>query len=224
MPRLCQRVRHTANPTFKGGYAISTPALFVQGYAESNRQRDLGVQVGAGGTRVGTGMNVSAVLLDSSLSSMEEPASTTATFSLRSLVETTRVVFDPAFRPSTVSVTALFSRTVKLPASPPPMFLTWAVISPTWNGKFELLENMQLSPHSIRGFGFNRTAISMTKSGNGAGVGVCVAAEGVGVCVAGGVVGTCVAGGTVGGCVASGTVGDRVAVGVVGVCVATEGV
>ena len=54
-------------------------------------------------------MNASAVLLDSSLSSMEEPASTTATFSLRALVENTNVTDDPAFRPSTVSGAALFS-------------------------------------------------------------------------------------------------------------------
>ena len=49
-----------------------------------------------------------------------------------------------------------------------------------WNGKFALLETMQPSPHSMRGFDFNRTAISMTKSGNGAGVGM---VSEVGVCV-----------------------------------------
>ena len=50
-------------------------------------------------------MNVSAVLLSSSLSSMEEPASTTATFSLRRLVKTTMVADAPAFNPSNVSDT-----------------------------------------------------------------------------------------------------------------------
>ena len=84
-----------------------TTALSVQGCAEHNRQRD-GVQVGNRAI-VGTGMNVTAVLLDSSLSSIEEPASTTTTFSLRALVETTTVVYAPAFRPSTVSVAELFS-------------------------------------------------------------------------------------------------------------------
>ena len=58
---------------------------------------------------------------------------------------------------------------------------TRAVTSPTWNGKVALLETMQPSPHSMLGFDFNRTAISMTKSGNGAGVGVL---SEVGVCVA----------------------------------------
>ena len=66
------------------------------------------MQVGSG-AMVGTGMNASAVLLDSSLSSMEEPASTTATFSLRALVENTTAVSAPAFRPSTVSVAESFS-------------------------------------------------------------------------------------------------------------------
>ena len=50
-----------------------------------------------------------------------------------------------------------------------------------WNGKFALLETMHPSPHMILGFDFNRTAISTTKSGNGAGVGM---ASEVGVCVA----------------------------------------
>ena len=59
--------------------------------------------------------------------------------------------------------------------------LTRAVTSPTWNGKVALLETMQPSPHSMRGFDFNRTAISMTKLGNGAGVGM---VSEVGVCVA----------------------------------------
>ena len=72
---------------------------------------------------------------------------------------------------------------MKLPASPPPTFLTWAVTSPTWGGKRALLETMHPSPHTMRGFDFNRTSIAMTKSGNGVGVGVlsevevCVAAE-----------------------------------------------
>ena len=86
---------------------IATTAQSALGCAERNRQRD-GVQV-ASGTMVGTGKNVSAILLDSSLSSIEEPASTTATFSLRRLVETTNVADAPALRPSTVSVTASFS-------------------------------------------------------------------------------------------------------------------
>ena len=135
---------------------------------EGNYQRDLGVQVG-NGTTVGIGMSVSVVLLDSSLSSIEESASTTATYLLRALMETTTVVDAPAFRPSTVTVTASFSRTVKLPASPPPTFLTWAVISTTWNGKVAPLETMQPSPHTIPGFDFNRASIAMTKSGNGVG-------------------------------------------------------
>ena len=150
-----------------GGTPLPQPCL-SRTCGEGNYQRDLGVQVG-NGTTVGIGMSVSVVLLDSSLSSIEESASTTATYLLRALMETTTVVDAPAFRPSTVTVAASFSRTVKLPASPPPTFLTWAVISTTWNGKVAPLETMQPSPRTIPGFDFNRASIAMTMSGNGVG-------------------------------------------------------